>query len=94
MNGALIHGLEARVNVIEDKLSDLDARTSEEANNALNERELDRFIMSGIFPNVVFSNSIRAYNRPFRLFREILKSDGIPSLLTLTFETALEIPCK
>ena len=60
MNGALIHGLEARVNVIEDKLSDLDARTSEEADNALNERELDRFIMSGIFPNV-FSNNIRAY---------------------------------
>ena len=47
VNGALIHGLEARVNVIEDKLSDLDARTSEEADNALNERELDRFIMSG-----------------------------------------------
>ena len=49
VNGALIHGLEARVNVIEDKLSDLDARTSEEADNALNERELDRFIMSGIY---------------------------------------------
>ena len=48
VNGALIHGLEARVNMIEDKLSDLDARTSEEADNALNERELDRFIMSGI----------------------------------------------
>ena len=47
VNGALIHGLEARVNVIEDKLSDLDARTSEEADNALNERELDCFIMSG-----------------------------------------------
>ena len=47
INGALIHGLEARVNVIEDKLSDIDARTSEEADNALNERELDRFIMSG-----------------------------------------------
>lgn len=62
MNGALIHGLEARVNVIEDKLSDLDARTSEEADNALNERELDRFIMSGMFPNVVFSNNVRVYN--------------------------------
>ena len=49
VNGALIHGLESRVNVIEGKLSDLDARTSEEADNALNERELDRFIMSGSF---------------------------------------------
>ena len=47
MNGALINGLEARVSKIEDKLDDLDARTSEEADNALNEREMDRFIMSG-----------------------------------------------
>ena len=47
VNGALIHGIESRVNVIESKLSDIDARTSEEADNALNERELDRFIMSG-----------------------------------------------
>ena len=47
INGALINGLEARVNVIEEKMSDIDARTSEEADNALNERELDRFIMSG-----------------------------------------------
>ena len=49
MNGALINGLEARVNMIEDKLEDIDARTSEEADNALNEREMDRFIMSGRF---------------------------------------------
>ena len=47
LNGALINGLEARVSQIEDKLEDLDARTSEEAENALNEREMDRFIMSG-----------------------------------------------
>ena len=47
INGALINGLEARVNVIEEKMSDIDARTIEEADNALNERELDRFIMSG-----------------------------------------------
>ena len=46
LNGALINGLEARVSQIEDKLEDLDARTSEEADNALNEREMDRFIMS------------------------------------------------
>ena len=49
MNGALINGLEARVNMIEDKLEDIDARTSEEADNALNECEMDRFIMSGMF---------------------------------------------
>ena len=49
MNGALINGLEARVTMIEDKLEDIDARTSEEADNALNEREMDRFIMSGRF---------------------------------------------
>ena len=49
LNGALINGLEARVNMIEDKLEDIDARTSEEADNALNEREMDRFIMSGMF---------------------------------------------
>ena len=48
MNGALINGLEARVNMIEDKLEDIDAQTSEEADNALNEREMDRFIMSGM----------------------------------------------
>ena len=47
LNGALINGLEARVSLIEEKLDDLDARTSEEADNALNEREMDRFIMSG-----------------------------------------------
>lgn len=47
MNGALINGLEARVSDLEDKLEDIDARTSEEADNALNEREMDRFIMSG-----------------------------------------------
>ena len=47
INGALINGLEARVSVIEEKMSDIDARTSEEADNSLNERELDRFIMSG-----------------------------------------------
>ena len=47
MNGALIIGLESRVSQIEDKLEDLDARTSEEADNALNEREMDRFKMSG-----------------------------------------------
>ena len=47
INGALINRLEARVSVIEEKMSDIDARTSEEADNSLNERELDYVIMSG-----------------------------------------------
>ena len=55
MNGALINGLEARVTMIEDKLEDIDARTSEEADNALNEREMDRFIMSGISSSCICS---------------------------------------
>lgn len=44
----MINGLEARVNAIEDKLSDLDARGSEESDNLTNERNLDRFVMSGV----------------------------------------------
>jgi len=36
-----------RVTMIEDKLEDIDARASEEADNSLNKREMDRFIMSG-----------------------------------------------
>ena len=53
INGALINGLEARVSVIEEKMSDIDAWTSEEADNSLNERELDRFIMSGNYSLVI-----------------------------------------
>ena len=56
INGALINGLEARVSVIEKKMQDIDARTSEEVDNALNERELDRFIMSG---NMFYDDIIR-----------------------------------
>ena len=56
LNGALITGLEARVTSIEDKFEDLDARTAEESDNALNERELDRFIMSGESSFVVYYN--------------------------------------
>lgn len=47
IQGAMINGLEARVNSIEEKLSDLDARGSEETDNLANERNLDRFVMSG-----------------------------------------------
>ena len=53
INGALINRLEARVSVIEEKMSDIDAWTSEEADNSLNERELDRFIMSGNYSLVI-----------------------------------------
>lgn len=34
---------------MEDRLCDLDARGSEEADNLANERELDRFIITGEF---------------------------------------------
>ena len=47
VHGGLIVGLEARVSSIEEKLSDLDARGSEERDNLANERNLDRFVMSG-----------------------------------------------
>ena len=47
MHGSLIVGMELRISQIEDKLSDVDARASEEADCGSNERELDRFIYSG-----------------------------------------------
>ena len=47
VHGARISGLEARMSIVEDRLSDLDARGSEEADNNANERELDRFIITG-----------------------------------------------
>ena len=34
--------------IVEDRICDLDARGSEEADNIANERELDRFIMTGM----------------------------------------------
>ena len=47
MHGSLIVGMELRITQLEDKLSDVDARASEEADCGANERELDRFIYSG-----------------------------------------------
>ena len=47
MHGSLIVGMEQRLDQIEAKLSDVDARASEEADCATNERDLDRFIYSG-----------------------------------------------
>ena len=48
MHGSLIVGMEQRLDQIEAKLSDVDARASEEADCATNERDLDRFIYSGM----------------------------------------------
>ena len=47
MHGSLIVGMELRISQIEDKLSDVDARASEEADCNANDRDLDRFIYSG-----------------------------------------------
>ena len=47
MHGSLIVGMELRLTQLEDKMSDVDARASEEADCSSNERELDRFIYSG-----------------------------------------------
>ena len=47
VNGARVSGLEERMSVVEDRLCDLDARGSEEADNLTNERNLDRFILTG-----------------------------------------------
>ena len=49
VHGARRSGLEARMSVVEDRICDLDARGSEEADNLANDRDLDRFVMTGIF---------------------------------------------
>ena len=48
MHGSLIVGIELRLSQLEDKLSDVNARASEDADSSANERDLDRFIYSGI----------------------------------------------
>ena len=47
MHGSLLVGVELRLTQIESKLSDVDARASEDADCGANERDLDRFIYSG-----------------------------------------------
>ena len=47
LQGSLINGIESRLTEVEGRLSDLDARGSEEHNNLANERDLHRFILSG-----------------------------------------------
>ena len=49
VHGARISGLEARMDQVEDRICDLDARGSEEADNLANDRDLDRFILTGKF---------------------------------------------
>ena len=44
MHGSLIVGIELRLSQLEDKLSDVNARASEDADSSANERDLDRFI--------------------------------------------------
>ena len=48
VHGARISGLEARMILVEDQLSEVDARGSEESDNLANERDLDRFILTGV----------------------------------------------
>ena len=47
LQGALINSIENRLSEVEGRLSDLDARGSEEHDNLANERDLNRFILSG-----------------------------------------------
>jgi len=47
LQGSLINGIESRLTEVEERLSDLDARGSEEHDNLANERDLNRFILSG-----------------------------------------------
>ena len=47
IHGARISGLEARMDQVEDRICDLDIRGSEEADNLANDRDLDRFILTG-----------------------------------------------
>ena len=49
VHGARISGLEARMDQVEDRICDLDARGSEEADNLANDHDLDRFILTGNF---------------------------------------------
>ena len=57
MHGSLIAGMESRINQIEEKLSDVDARASEEADCGANELEMDRFIYSGYYLFILLTNS-------------------------------------
>ena len=67
VHGARLSGLEARMNNVEDQLSDIDARGSEESDNLANERDLDRFILTGKFcPNYSDPGDLSAELLSFR----------------------------
>ena len=59
MHGSLIVGMEMRLSQLEDKMSDVDARASEEADCNANERDMDRFIFSGA--NLFFASVITVF---------------------------------
>ena len=48
MHGSLIVGMELRISQSEDKLSDVDACASKEADCNATDQDLDRFIYSGL----------------------------------------------
>ena len=59
MHGSLIVGMEMRLSQLEDKMSDVDARASKEADCNANERDMDRFIFSGA--NLFFASVITVF---------------------------------
>ena len=58
VHGARISGLEARMDQVEDRICDLDARGSEEADNLANDHDLDRFILTGKFQFLIDLQSL------------------------------------
>ena len=66
LHGSLIVGMEHRITQLETKMSDVDARASEEADCNANDRDLDRFIYSGsdfiIFWKTIVVNLIIGLN--------------------------------
>ena len=58
VHGARISGLETRMSIVEDRICDIDACGSEEADNLANDRDLDRFIVTGkdfyLFGSMIF----------------------------------------
>ena len=66
MHGSLIVGMELRISQLEDKMSDVDARASEEADCNANDRDLDRFIYSG---NGQFKSLFKNYDYGYSHWR-------------------------
>ena len=58
VHGVRISGLEARMDQVEDRICDLDARGSEEADNLANDHDLDRFILTGKFQFLIDLQSL------------------------------------